>query len=57
MMKEYISQIDGIVRDVELSIKEDMMPLKGTADDPELDVEVCEEIKRTIIESINRIEF
>jgi len=57
MMRDYIRQIEYIARDVELAIKEDMMPLKGTADDPELDVELCEKIKQTIIESINRIEF
>ena len=57
MMRDYIRQIEYIARDVELAIKEDMMPLKGTADDPELDAEMCEEIKRAIIESINRIEF
>ena len=57
MMRDYIRQIEYIARDVELAIKEDMMPLEETADEPELDVEMCEEIRRTIIEAINRIEF
>ena len=57
MMRDYIRQIEYIARDVELAIKEDMMPLKGTEDDPQLDVESCEKIKQSIIESIDRIQF